>query len=151
MITRQGDVFTTDAFWIGHGCNIRGVMGAGVAKTVKQRYPVTYDAYVKQCMGGNFQPGDAFGVYEHKKIIVNLATQDEPGRNARYEWVFASALKAAQRIADGGYWKDKPKVMAVPQIGAGIGGLEWPKVQTLLEAVEVLVPGFQFEVWEYKP
>ena len=150
MIKRTGDVFTTDAFWIGHGCNIDGVMGAGVAKTVREDYPINYEAYRKRCMSNDVSVGDALFVYENGKIIVNLMTQDRPGPRARYDWIFKATLNAASKIMNtNSHWSDKPKVMAIPMIGAGIGGLEWGKVETILRSVEILVPGFEFEVWKY--
>ena len=151
MIKRKGDVFSTDAFWIGHGCNVDGVMGAGVARTVRDNYPIVYEAYRKRCMSNDLVPGDAFSIYENGKIIVNLMTQDRPGPNARYDWIFKSTLRAAAKImSPNSHWQSMPKVMALPMIGAGIGGLDWDKVETLLRAVEILTPGFEFEVWKYE-
>jgi hypothetical protein len=56
-------------------------------------------------------------------------------------------MKAAQMITEQCKKDGRTPVLAIPQIGCGIGGLEWSKVETLLKSVEILNPGFQFEVW----
>lgn len=149
MIKKSGDLFTTDAFYIGHGVNCRGRMGAGIAKTFRERFPINYESYAKACLGMRLNPGDLFSVYENEKVILNLATQLEPGADARYEAVFDSCYKAARQVANHfNYWKGEEKRIAIPQIGCGIGGLEWDKVETLIEAVEILVPEVTWEVWK---
>lgn len=150
MIEKHGDVFDTDAFWIGHGVNCRGVMGSGIAKTVRERFPLTYEAYKKVCMAENLRPGEVYGIYEHQKVILNIASQNEPGPDARYDWAFDGLLAAAKRVQTS-KWTNKPKKIAIPEIGCGIGGLQWPEMADLIRAVEVLAPGVEFEVWHYTP
>lgn len=36
----QGDIFTTQAQVIGHGVNTQGLMGNGVARTIRIMYPI---------------------------------------------------------------------------------------------------------------
>ena len=52
---RHGDVLSTDVTHIVHGCNSHGVMGSGVAKMVRAKYPVAYQRYVDEynCVGLN--------------------------------------------------------------------------------------------------
>jgi O-acetyl-ADP-ribose deacetylase (regulator of RNase III) len=145
MIIKYGDVFTTDARYIGHGVNCDGKMGAGIAAQVRKKFPNTHDRYVRLCEAGNIGTGDVFACPENDKVIVNLFTQDRPGANARYEWVFNACYDAAKKIMLAG----KDTRMAIPQIGAGIGGLEWYRVATILDCIETLVDGFEFEVWIY--
>jgi hypothetical protein len=40
-------------------------------------------------------------------------------------------------------------VCAIPELGCGIGGLEWEGVKRVIETVEFVVPGFEYEVWHY--
>jgi hypothetical protein len=152
VIKRTGDVFTTEAAFLGHGVNLRGVMGAGVAKTVREKYPNTYTAYKEMTDKGELGLGFYLACREDGITIFNLATQLYPGPDARYDAVFGSCFRAAQDISykcKSGTDGRRP-VMAIPHIASDIGGLEWSKVEKLLEAIEILVPGFQFEVWEYK-
>jgi len=144
MIERNGDVFDTDCAYIGHGVNTEGVMGAGIAKTVRARFPNVYKEYLHYCREGLLVPGGTLCVSENGRFIVNMATQRLRGRDARYEHVFAAAYESAKYIKMYGGGR-----MAIPEIGCGIGGLQWPKVKVILECIEQLVPGFEFEVWHY--
>lgn len=147
MITRIGDMFTTEAGYIGHGVNCKGVMGRGIAKTVREQFPITYSSYRELCIREGLAAGDVQMVNENGVTVVNLATQTFPGPDARYGALFMSCMKAAQMITEQCKKDGRTPVLAIPQIGCGIGGLEWSKVETLLKSVEILNPGFQFEVW----
>jgi len=151
MIERNGDLFTTDARAIGHGVNTHGVMGAGIAKTFKQRYPEMFKVYRRHCEIQALRPGMSMSwsgmpnVGEHDaKWVFNMASQENPGPDAKYTWLFTAAAESA-RIA-GGTGLDR---IAIPEIGCGIGGLEWRTVKRLLEIIENDIPNFEWEVWHY--
>lgn len=143
MIKRLGDMFTTDAGAIGHGVNCKGVMGAGVAKIVKDKFPRNYDAYKTACDLEFLRPGETFVHYENDTLIFNMASQENPGADAQYLWVLQSAIEAAQVATQRGL-----KKIAIPQIGCGIGGLVWEPVEHILISVELSFSDFEFEVWK---
>lgn len=144
MIIKHGDLFTTEATKIGHGVNTKGVMGAGIAKAFKEKYPNNYKAYANECKLGNLKPGGLMVWLEDGKSIYNLASQDNPGADASYAWLFESTNRAARRLLN-----MKEKTLAIPQIGCGIGGLDWDEAEKVLRTVELINPGFEFEVWIY--
>src|SRR4051812_17967724 len=47
----SGDLFNNayHAQAFAHGCNCQGSMGAGVAKTIRARYPEMYEEYRRRC------------------------------------------------------------------------------------------------------
>lgn len=146
MITRTGDLFTTKLQAVGHGVNLEGVMGAGVAKIVRQQFPEAYDAYATLCSHRALFPGAAQMVntdFGHGKVIVNMATQLEPGPNAELRLIKLAAANAATSLK----WYRGVEEMAIPKIGCGIGGLDWHDVLPLLLDVEDEYE-FEFEVWE---
>ena len=146
MIMRKGDLFSTDAKCIGHGVNCKGVMGAGIAKAFREKYPENYNAYRRVCQSGALGGGEVFvwPFNDDNRVIFNMASQVEPGANASYAWLFQSAWESARICSDLKYDR-----LAIPLIGCGIGGLEWPRVEVLLLAIETMVPDFQFEVWKF--
>lgn len=151
MIERNGDVFTTEATYIGHGVNCKGIMGAGIAKTIREKFPLVYECYRLDCFNRPeyFRPG-SFSVYaENGKNIVNLVTQDRPGPNANYIWVFDSLYRFSFNARKSGKIEKYGNVCAIPEIGCGIGGLEWPVVKKIIEAVESAVPEIEYEVWHW--
>jgi O-acetyl-ADP-ribose deacetylase (regulator of RNase III) len=126
---RIGDLFTTDAQAMAHGCNLTGTMGAGIAKSFRNEYPAMYEIYREICMVGGFTPGTYYAYRAPDgKLIFNLFTQRYPGRDARCEWIESSLTKALNDHAN-------LKSLALPQIGAGLGGLKWEDVQSTLERV----------------
>lgn len=148
-----GDLFTypgLDA--IAHGCNCAGVMGAGIAKEFKKRYPVMFERYQSLCKQGLFTPGDIFPWHEHDEhlrrvTIFNLATQDKYINPAELQSIaicldqMITFVKQNKHIAI--------KTIGLPRIGAGLGGLDWEDVKQVIldldtEGLELIV----FEEWK---
>lgn len=145
MIEYDGDMFTTTSRAVAHGVNCSGVMGAGIAKTVREKFPHNYENYRAACLAGTLKPGEVHVNYENGLYILNMATQNKPGRDARYEWVFESALAVMRGAVNIGI-----PTVAVPEIGSGIGGLEWDKVAQILLTTEIIVDTkAEWEVWHY--
>lgn len=125
---RQGDVQA-----LGHGVNCKGVMGAGIAPLFKKRFPAMYIQYRDLCDRGTLTPGLVFpymtNVYT-RRWVYNMATQDSPGADATYAWL-DSTLRAVRLHAE---VNNVPSV-ALPRIGAGIGGLDWLDVKATMSKV----------------
>lgn len=154
MIERRGNIFTTDAGYIGHGVNCRGVMGAGIARQFRATFGEDYyNKYFLDCQMGVLEPGKVT-TYETKLnhldvTVFNLASQKVPGANAKYPWLFSSLYRAAVFADTPNRIKTYAWTIAIPEIGCGIGGLEWRKVKRVINTVEYLVPNIEFEVWHY--
>lgn len=137
----RGDLFDAPELAIGHGVNCVGVMGAGVAKEVRRRYPTTYSLYRLHCEAGRLKPGDIQPVWEQDRYIINIASQRRPGPYARLEWIRRGIWESvlfldAQSITS----------LAIPRIGCGIGGLNWETVRAGLAELET-VRGFDLVVY----
>lgn len=155
MIEKYGDIFDSDASYIGHGVNCCGVMGAGIAKQFRERFPHNYNNYRAVCQSGSLTPGNFMVVPEQREngatvLVVNFASQEKPGADASYEWLFSSlyrfAVKASREITLNLYGHR----VAIPEIGCGIGGLDFNLAAKVIQLVEELVPSIEFEVWHYK-
>jgi O-acetyl-ADP-ribose deacetylase (regulator of RNase III) len=144
MIEREGNLFDSDQRALGHGVNCKGMMGAGIAKGFRDLYEHNYEVYKEQCNVRGLRPGGVLIVPSQGRYIVNLASQDEPGPDARYHWLYKSALEAVTQLQSIGV-----DSMALPLVGCGIGGLRWPVVKAILTEIETTT-GFEFEVWTYK-
>ncbi len=145
IVNRTGDVFTSSAEALAHGVNLWGVMGAGIAKTMAERFPEMLPLYKAACRDGSLPPGGCqvlsttSGVY-----VCNLATQVKPGSNARLKWVDMALLKMYNRLELRGLTS-----VAIPQIGCGIGGLEWSEVHPVIERHAQRFPHITTEIWTY--
>jgi O-acetyl-ADP-ribose deacetylase (regulator of RNase III) len=155
MIEKTGDLFESDAVYLGHGVNVCGVMGAGIAKTFREKYPHNYTNYKAACEAGRLLPGGFMVVPERSVdrdglvLITNLASQEKPGADASYNWLFGSLYSWASQAAEPNRLRLYGGRIAIPEIGCGIGGLEWDKVKHIIETVEILYPEITFEVWHY--
>ncbi len=147
VIHKKGNIFDTKQPAIGHGVNTHGVMGAGLAKDVRQRHPDVYELYKERCRAGLLKPGEVlpiFSVTEPNVWIFNVASQDAPGPTAEYKWVelgIGNALIFASKLGLSG--------IALPRIGSKIGGLDWSLVEPIIIAAAEKYPRLEVEIWEF--
>lgn len=129
--TQEGDLFADDLPALAHGCNCSGVMGAGIAKQFKHRWPAMFEAYRERCRAGDFELGDVF-LWRAEKgpVIYNLATQSRPGPHANLSAIRHS-IERVLRPAE----QAKIEQIGIPRLGAGHGGLELDDVHGVLEDV----------------
>ena len=144
MIERYGDLFTTESKHIGHGVNIRGVMGAGIAKTFRSKFPEMYKQYRLACIREELDVGQDLMLEENDIFIHNISSQEYPGADALYIWLRRGLEAAMQNVESVG-----GDMLALPEIGCGIGGLEWKSVKTFMEEAEENHPAVTLEVWHY--
>jgi O-acetyl-ADP-ribose deacetylase (regulator of RNase III) len=119
---KTGDLLQASEEAIAHGCNTHGVMGAGVARLVRQKYPEAFFAYREACLSHRFFVGTAQDVVDAnvEKVIFNLGTQKAPGPDATPWGIFLSFANMGESLIGLNLYE-----VAIPRIGAGIGGLHW--------------------------
>lgn len=143
MLTyKTGDLFTSSKVAIGHGVNCEGKMGSGIAVDFKRRFPLNYDAYRSVCLQNKLKPGMVFPFRENGHLILNIASQQKTGNDAKLDWLAIALWKVL------GYCEDrKMDGLALPRIGAGIGGLDyWTEVDPLLHEIFDDSP-LELELW----
>lgn len=147
VVHKRGSVFDTSLTHIGHGVNTIGVMGAGIALLFRQRYPDMYEAYRELCLAEGLAPGSSFTYRNDDGITVhNIASQRDKGADARLTWLEEGLDMALRDVADSG-----GAGIAVPWIGAGIGGLHQEDVQEVINTCAAKHPNLTVEVWTYEP
>ena len=144
---KQGSVFDSECYAIAHGVNVQGVMGAGIAYTVKTRFPQAFRVYRMLCREDRIlKPGDFVAVAAEDlgadrtrtmRLVYNLATQQWAGPSASLEWIQKAANGMFEDLMERGL-----ATVAMPRIGCGLGGLEWEDVARLFEHEQIRV-----EVW----
>lgn len=133
---RSGDLFKTEIKYILHGTNSRGVMGSGVAKTVRAQYPLAYERYTIWCSKG-FRLGSSLLVDCGDKTIINAVTQQNYGKVAEqtgpnpiryvsYDAVASIFEQLEQTIPN--------TTIAMPRIGASLGGGDWSVISAIIES-----------------
>lgn len=137
MQFKSGDIFATGAQTLVNPVNCRGVMGAGLAKAFATRFPEIMAPYKAACTAKQLVPGNIQAIRldpktgqrdpEGSLTIINFPTKDDWRDESRLEWIEAGAAKLAKFIELRGV-----KSIAIPQIGCGLGGLDWPVVREVL-------------------
>ncbi|NUP06247.1 MAG: macro domain-containing protein [Polyangiaceae bacterium] len=126
----RGDLFAYPGLKaFGHGCNCAGSMGAGIAVAFKQRWPAMFEEYRARCHDGRFALGDVFVWTEGDVTVYNLGTQEHWKKKAQISALTRATLRMLDLAEKGGV-----SAIGLPRIGAGLGGLDWPKVRDALKS-----------------
>ena len=130
----QGDIFEIEGVTsYAHGCNCMGSMGKGIAVQFRQRFPEMYINYNLMCKSGRFKPGDVYDYNYGNGHVYNMATQYhycKPGQLAKLEYIQETLRKTLELACDAHI-----ESIAMPKIGAGLGGLNWKDVKAVIEKV----------------
>lgn len=154
LVERRGDVLISGADVIAHQVNCFGVMGAGLAKQIKQKYPHVYEEYHKLCEDNKHDIG-LLGLAHWVKIddshwIANLFGQHGYGRNDKYTIIPAlkvALLRTVQVCEEWAVAEKRSVRLAVPhKIGCGLAGGNWDEVREILEEIAANTD-VEIEVW----
>jgi O-acetyl-ADP-ribose deacetylase (regulator of RNase III) len=133
MITYvQGDLLGATQKVIVHGCNNRGVMGSGVARQIRARWPNVYEVYALKHKVFGLDLGDVIPVATlDGKIIVNAVTQDGFGRDGQ-RYVDYAAIERCFEVINDRVDSWEVSEIAMPRIGAGLGGGDWSIIESII-------------------
>lgn len=128
----QGDLLEAPQTVIVHGCNNKGVMGSGVARQIRARWPIAYDIYHAQFKLLGLALGTLVEVItDDDKIIVNAITQDGFGRDGA-KYVDYEAIEQCMTILNMLMPQWGETEAAMPRIGAGLGGGDWQVIEEII-------------------
>lgn len=141
---KNGNIFTLDGInCYAHGCNCAGAMGKGIALQFRSKYPEMYKQYKKLCIDGQFILGDVFEYVSGNERIYNLGTQ----KTWRTHADLAAIKKAIGKMLILAS-QNNVKSIALPKIGAGLGGLNWDDVKSAIEEVAANFPDIELVIVE---
>ncbi len=127
----KGDIFHSEGLRAyAQGCDCAGGMDAGVAVAFKKRWPKMFEEYRARCGDGRFRLGEVFAWNEGDEVVYNLGIQEQSTKKAKVT-ALTSSLKAMIDLAT----KAGIDRVGLPRIGAGQGGLDWPRVKKILSEV----------------
>lgn len=145
---RTGDILKADAEAIVNTVNCVGIMGRGIALQFKKAFPANFRAYALACDEGEVQPGRMFvydtGAFTNPRYIINFPTKRHWKGKSRIEDIDSGLIALAQEVRARGI-----KSIAIPPLGAGLGGLNWNDVRPRIEAALRDVP--DLDVLIYQP
>ena len=136
IIYKTGNVLDAQTDIIAHQVNCQGVMGAGLAKQVRNKYPQAYREYQEECMFEhtiNLLGKCQLIKVDDSKWIANLFGQDDYGRDKRYtnyEAIYTALSDLAVQMLDNGM-----ESVAIPyKMSCGLAGGDWNIILAMIES-----------------
>lgn len=132
IIYKKGNLLEDHAEAFVNAVNTVGVMGAGIARQFKQKFPEMFEQYEKDCQQGNVKLGQMH-IYKRTsqtspKYIINFPTLEHWSDQATLENIekgLANLIQITKKL--------NIHSIAIPPLGCGIGGLNWADVKVLVE------------------
>ncbi len=143
----KGDLLKADVEALVNTVNCVGVMGRGIALQFKKAFPDNFKAYKKACDQGDVRIGEMFvskteKLY-HPKYIVNFPTKNHWKGKSKKENI-ESGLSDLVRVAK----ELNIQSIAIPPLGCGLGGLQWPDIRLLIENAFQQLPNVRVLLFE---
>ena len=131
------DIFESGADVILHQVNCQGAMNSGVAKQVREKYPIVFQAYKALC-STKTNSTELLGTAQvcrigADKYVVNLFAQNRFGDDGKCFSNFEAVEKCLQTVRSK---YDNNNVIAIPYLMAcHRGGGDWNVVYKMIEDV----------------
>ncbi|MDB2384575.1 macro domain-containing protein [Endozoicomonas sp.] len=128
----KGNLLDAPAEALVNTVNTVGVMGKGIALMFSDRFKPNLDAYKKACKAKQVQTGTMFitetGELMGPRWIVNFPTKQHWRSPSKMEWIVDGLQDLKRFIVE-----QNVRSIAIPPLGAGNGGLDWPDVKVEIE------------------
>lgn len=144
-----GNIFESNAEALVNTVNCVGVMGRGIALQFKNKYPANFKAYQQACKQELVKPGKMF-VFETEQLvlpkwIINFPTKRHWRGKSRIEDIESGLIDLANFIREKNIYS-----IAIPPLGAGLGGLDWSEVRLRIEKALSNIENVSIFVYEPK-
>ena len=126
------DIFAHHASAIVNPVNCAGAMGAGLALQFKRRYPACFPPYREACLQRTLRPGSVF-IWPTGLSLPQWIVHFPTKRHWRDPSLLRDIEEGLHDLAFAIRLHRIPSI-AVPPLGCGLGGLDWPSVRALIEA-----------------
>ena len=137
----EGDIFDCPHSILVVPVNTVGVMGAGLAKKVVNRYSKVGAFHESVCKAGDLKVGKPLYLTSLLVNAVLFPTKQQWQDGSRMEWIRKGLKQMYYDYSEAsGYWRgEKPPHLALPALGCGLGGLSWSAVRS-----EIIANAFFF-------
>lgn len=147
IVYKTGNILDDDADWIVNPVNTVGVMGKGLAKQFKDKYPEYFADYKRRCDNGEILIGhvDYYGgIFAGDKGIISFPTKKFWANKSKPEWIECGLNSILQDIM----LHESFGTIAFPKLGCGLGGLDWvTQVKPLMEEFAEKNPDIEVRIY----
>lgn len=144
---RSGDIWKSGANTIVIPVNCVGVMGAGLAKQAKDRYAHTqmFSHYQNMCQTKELKLGfyPMFWL-DTMPFLCLFPTKHHYSEKSDLIKIYQTLILLRRQMER---LRPETQVIAIPQLGCGLGGLKWDVVRTAIEEVLRDMPHHQILVY----
>jgi O-acetyl-ADP-ribose deacetylase (regulator of RNase III) len=142
----HGNLLDDQAEALVNTVNEVGVMGKGIALMFRERFPDNTAAYEQACKAGEVRVGKMF-VTKNKALmgprwVINFPTKKHWRHPSKLEWVRDGLKDLVKLVRENGI-----RSIAIPPLGCGNGGLDWPLVRREIEAAFSEIPDIAVTVY----
>lgn len=144
-VIKGGDIFTSKANIYVNATNASGVMGGGIAKLFRAKWPEYYSHYMREYSAGQLRMGKVNTFFTSSgtpEIIASLHTMLRPGSAADLPAIIAG-LNNLKTFMVGSLANS----VAIPALGCGIGGLNFAILQSEVEDCFATAPELEVELY----
>ena len=122
------DITTVTRGVVAHGVNCQGVMGSGVALSIRQKWPVAYRDYKAYCDIFKAPKHHLLGMVqtvsvEPDVVVANCFSQHKCGNDGQVYADIRAIKEALANVVDYARYMGLPLYFS--KIGCGYGGLDW--------------------------
>lgn len=152
IVNYNGNIFDSTATIIAHQCNGIGVMGSGVAKEVKERYPRVFKKYKQAIDSDLLKLGSCqvVAVDEIKtKFVANLCGQWNFGSDGKRYTSYDAIYSALEKLSDYCVKKNIKSVAFPYKMSSDRGGASWDVVFAMIQDVFKDNEEIIIEIWKY--
>lgn len=154
----NGDILNTKANIIVQSVNHRGVMGSGLAKQIKNKYPEVIHGYINMCNTHTFKSIMRNGLVYFYSVfhedgraqqIASVFGQEYYGNDRRHT-NYPSLINGISWVFE--YAESQGYSVAIPYgIGCGLGGGDWEIVLIMIKDVLKYYPTLKVYVYKNSP
>lgn len=149
IIYCNGNLLDAQTTVIGHQVNCQGVMGSGVAKQIKEKWPGVFPHYQSRCRDIATPLGDVQLVkVNDTQYIANIFGQFDYGTSGE-RYTSYDALDIAFNRLKYGMVENNLTSIAIPyKMSSDRGGADWDVVLALLKSA-FSDTNIRIEIWKY--
>ncbi len=157
IVHNYGNITWVEAGLILHGVSLQGVMGAGVAFDIAQRWPIVHTNYIAWTMEIH-NSGKSLESYLGEVQFVNISdsltvanglTQHFYGHGDK-RYAIPDAIEKCIETACIHAIENKLLVLHIPEIGGKRGGINFEaEIMPRIEKIDKKFEGLFIQIWHY--
>ncbi len=150
-----GNILESSAEALCNPVNCVGIMGKGLAKQFKDKFPNYFNWYQAKCANREIRPGypEVYGMAKYGLMedsletlyIVSFPTKDHWSEKSNLKDIEEALIRLCHKVKERNI-----KSIALPRLGCGLGGLDWNVVKPVMTQVLLQHLPTEVEVYIYE-